>query len=56
MDMVKMGGPVERPVEICTSATVLDFSLTHAPFSVSLQEAMATILKRSQDETFSAQT
>jgi hypothetical protein len=49
-----MGGTVERPIEIHTSATVLEFSLTHAPFAVSLQDAMAIILKRSQDETFSA--
>jgi hypothetical protein len=54
MDVVTMGGPVERPIEICTSAIVLDFSLTHAPFAGSLQNAMAIILKRSQDETFSA--
>jgi hypothetical protein len=49
-----MGGPVDRPVKIHTSALVLDFSLTHAPFDVSLQDAMAIILKRSQDQTFSA--
>jgi hypothetical protein len=49
-----MGGPLERPIEICTSAIILDFFLTHAPFAVSLQDAMAIILKRSQDETFSA--
>jgi hypothetical protein len=48
-----MGGPVARPIEICTSAIVLDFFLTHAPFAVSLQDAMAIILKRSQEETFS---
>jgi hypothetical protein len=53
-DMVTMGGPVERPVEIHTSVLVLEFSLTHAPFAVSLQYAMAIILKRSQDQTFSA--
>jgi hypothetical protein len=52
-DVVTMGGPVERPIEIITSAIVLDFFLTHAPFAVSLQDAMAIILKRSQDETFS---
>jgi hypothetical protein len=46
-DVVKMGGPVARPVEIHTSALVLDLFLTHAPFSVSLQDAMAIILKRS---------
>jgi hypothetical protein len=56
MGVVTMGGPVERPVEIHTSALVLDFSLIHAPFAVSLQDAMAIILKRSQDETFSAPT
>jgi hypothetical protein len=28
--------------------------LAHAPFAVSIQYAMAIILKRSQDETFSA--
>jgi hypothetical protein len=55
-DVVKMGGPVERPVEIRTSAIVMDLLLTHAPFAVSLQDAMAIILKRSQDETFSAPT
>jgi hypothetical protein len=54
MDVVKMGGPVERPFEMRTSAIVLYFSLAHSPFSVSLQDAMAVILKRSQDETFSA--
>jgi hypothetical protein len=53
-DVVTMGGPVERPVEIHTSALVLDFSLTHAPFSVSLQDAMAIIIKRSHDQTLSA--
>jgi hypothetical protein len=53
-DVVTMGGPVERPIKINTSAIVLEFSLTHAPFDVSLQDAMAIILKRSQDETFSA--
>jgi hypothetical protein len=47
-----MGGPVERPVKIHTSALVLDFSLTHTPFDVSLQDEMAIILKRSQDQTF----
>jgi hypothetical protein len=52
--VVTMGGTVERPIEIRTSAIVLDFSLTHAPFAVSLQDAMAVILKRSQEETFSA--
>jgi hypothetical protein len=46
-DVVKMGGPMERPIEIRTSAIVLDFSLTHASFVVSLQYAMAIILKRS---------
>jgi hypothetical protein len=51
-----MGGPVERPIEIRTSAIVMDFVLTHDHFSVSLQDAMAIILKRSQDETFSAPT
>jgi hypothetical protein len=45
---------VERPIEIRTLAIVLDFFLTRAHFSVSLQDAMAIILKRSQDETFSA--
>jgi hypothetical protein len=63
-DVVKMGGPVERPIEIHTSAIVLeffftivlDFFFTHAYFSVSLQDAMSIILKRSQDETFSAPT
>jgi hypothetical protein len=51
-----MGGPVERPIEICTSAIVLYLFLTYAPFAVSLQDAMAIILKRSQEETFSAPT
>jgi hypothetical protein len=54
MDVVTMGGPVERPIEIRTSAIVLDFFLTHAHFAISLQDAMSIILKRSQDETFSA--
>jgi hypothetical protein len=54
MDVVTMGGPMEIPIEIHTSATVLEFFLTHAPFAVSLQDAMAIILKRSQEETFSA--
>jgi hypothetical protein len=49
-----MGGPVERPIEIRTSAIVLIFFLTNAPFAVSLQDAMAVILKRSQEETLSA--
>jgi hypothetical protein len=52
MYVVTMGGPVERPVEIRTSDIVLEFLLTHATFAVSLQDAMAIILKRSQDETF----
>jgi hypothetical protein len=54
MDVVTIGGPVKRTIETHTSAIVMDFSLTHAPVAVSLQNAMATILKRSQDETFSA--
>jgi hypothetical protein len=54
MDVVTMGGPMERPIEIRTSAIVLDFFLTHAPFAVSLQDEMAIILKRSQEETLSA--
>jgi hypothetical protein len=49
-----MGVPVERPIEIRTSAIELDFFPTHAPFAVSLRDAMAIILKRSQDEIFSA--
>jgi hypothetical protein len=53
MDVVTMGGPVERPIEIHTWAIVLDFFLPHAPFAVSLQDAMAVILKRSQDEILS---
>jgi hypothetical protein len=44
-DVVTMGGPVDQPIEIHTSSLVLDFSLTHAPFAVSLQDAMAIILK-----------
>jgi hypothetical protein len=44
VDVVTMGGTVELPVEIHTSALVLEFSLTHAPFAVSLQDAMAIIL------------
>jgi hypothetical protein len=40
-----MGGPVERSIEIRTSAIVLDFFLTRAPFDVSLQDSMAIILK-----------
>jgi hypothetical protein len=54
--VVTMGGTVERPVEIHTSTLVLIFSLTHAPFSFSLQDAMAIILVRSQVETFLAPT
>jgi hypothetical protein len=53
-DMVTMGGQVERPIEMRTSAIVLEFFLTHAPFAVSLQDAMAIILKRSQEETLSS--
>jgi hypothetical protein len=53
-DVLTMIVPVERPIEIRTSAIVLDFSLTHAPFAISLQDAMTIILKRSQDEKFSA--
>jgi hypothetical protein len=53
---VTMGGTVERPVEIHTSALVLIFSLTHAPFAISLQDVMAIILERSQVETFLAPT
>jgi hypothetical protein len=45
---------VEIPVEIHTSALVLDFFLTRTPFAVSLQDAMAIIPKRSQDQTLSA--
>jgi hypothetical protein len=45
---------VGQPVKIHTSALVLEFFFTHAPFAVSLQDAMAIILKRSQDQTFSA--
>jgi hypothetical protein len=52
--VVTTGGPVERPIKIYTSALVLDISLTHAPFDFPLQDAMAIILKRSQDQTFSA--
>jgi hypothetical protein len=54
MDVVTMGGPVERPIEIHTSSLVLDFSLTHAPLAASLQYSMAIILKRSQDKSLSA--
>jgi hypothetical protein len=43
-----------KPVEIHTLAPVLEFFLTHAPFAVSLQDVMVIILKRSQDEMFSA--
>jgi hypothetical protein len=53
-DVVTMGGPLERPIEIRTSAIVMEFFLTHARFAVSLQDKMAIILKRSQEETFSA--
>jgi hypothetical protein len=56
VDVVTMGGAVERPVEIHTLDLVLDFFLTHAPFAVSLQDAMTIILERSQVETFSAPT
>jgi hypothetical protein len=47
VDVVTMGGTVERPVEIHTSALVLNFFLTHAPFDISLQDAIAIILLRS---------
>jgi hypothetical protein len=50
MEVVKMGVPVERPIEIRTLAIVLEFFLTHAHFAVSLQDAMAIILERSQEE------
>jgi hypothetical protein len=53
-DVVTMGGSVEIPIEIRTSAIVLEFLLAHAPFAVSLQDEMAIIVKRSQEETFSA--
>jgi hypothetical protein len=53
-DFFEISMPVERPIEICTSAIVLDFFLTRAHFAVYLQDAMAIILKRSQEETFSA--
>jgi hypothetical protein len=49
-----MGGPVEKPINMRTLAIVLEFFLTHAHFAVSLQDAMAIILKRSQEEIFSA--
>jgi hypothetical protein len=45
---------VERPIEILTLAILLICFLIHAPFVVSLQDAMTMILKRCQDETFSA--
>jgi hypothetical protein len=54
MDVVTMGGPVERTIEIHTSALVLECFLTYAHFDVSLQDALAIILKRSQDQKFSA--
>jgi hypothetical protein len=47
-DVVTMGGPVERPIEIRTSAILLDFFLTHAPFAVSLQDEMSIILSSSR--------
>jgi hypothetical protein len=53
-DVVTIGGPLERPIEIRASAIVLDFFLTHAPFAFYLQDTMAIILERSQEETFSA--
>jgi hypothetical protein len=54
MDVVTTGGSVEIPIKIHTSALVLDFFLAHAPFSVSLQDVMVIILKRSQDQNFLA--
>jgi hypothetical protein len=48
-----MGQLVDIPIEILTSVIVLDFFLTHDPFAVSLQDAVAIIMKRSQDQTFS---
>jgi hypothetical protein len=56
VDVVTIGGTVERPIELHTPALVLEFSLTHAPFDVSIQDTMAIILERSQVETFSAPT
>jgi hypothetical protein len=43
-DVITMGGPMEIPIEIHKVALI----------DVSLQDAMAIILKRSQDQTFSA--
>jgi hypothetical protein len=54
MDVATRGGPAALPIKIHTSAPVLDFFLTHAPFAVSLQDAMAIILKGSQAEMFLA--
>jgi hypothetical protein len=45
---------VEIPIEIRILAILLDVFLTHAPSAVSLQDAMAIILKRSKDKTLSA--
>jgi hypothetical protein len=56
VDVVTIGGTVERPVEIHTSALVLNVFLAHAPFAISLQDAKAIIMVRSQVETFSAPT
>jgi hypothetical protein len=53
-DVVTMVGPLEIPIEMRTPAIVLDLFLTHAPFAISLQDAMAIILKRSQEEKLSA--
>jgi hypothetical protein len=53
-DVVTVGGPVYRPIEMRTLAIVLEFFLTHAPFALSLQDALAIILKISQEEVFSA--
>jgi hypothetical protein len=50
-DVLTMGGPVERSIEMSTSTIVLELFLTCAHFAVSLQDAMAIILKRIQEET-----
>jgi hypothetical protein len=49
-----MGGPVERPIEIRTSAKVLGFFSHTCSLFCFFQDAMAIILKRSEDQTFSA--
>ena len=53
-DVVALVAAAGQVIEIPTTVPVLKFFLQHAPFAISLQDAMAIILKRSQSESFSA--